>query len=252
MSEDTKIGGGSGRFPTTHGSAVAGARSDDAAERQRSFEALVAAYWKPVYKYVRIQWRKSNEDAKDLTQGFFLAVMEKGYLRPYDPAKGRFRTFLRACLDGYLANRHRAETRLKRGGAAVLLSLDFETAEGELSAIDVPSPDSPDRYFEQEWVRGLLGLAVQALREECAARGRDVTFRVFERYDLSDDDSGRLTYADLGREIGMPVTQVTNHLAWARRELRRLLLDRLREITASDEEFRLESRLLLGFEPPSS
>ena len=252
MSQDTNIGGPGGRFPTTRRSAVLGVKSRDAAERRRSFETLVAAYWKPVYKYVRIRWRKSNEDAKDLTQGFFLRVMEKDYLAPYDPAKGRFRTFLRTCLDGYLANQHQAEGRLKRGGRAIHLSLDFETAEGELSRIDVAAPESLDRYFEEEWVRSLLGLAVEALSRECTARGREVAFDLFERYDLRDDDADRLTYADLGRELGLPVTKVTNHLAFARREFRRLLLEQLREITASDEEFRLESRALLGIDPSGS
>jgi len=67
MPEDTNIGGPGGRFPTTRGSAIQGVSSPDASERRRSFDTLVAAYWKPVYKYVRIRWRRSNEDAKDLT-----------------------------------------------------------------------------------------------------------------------------------------------------------------------------------------
>lgn len=248
---DTDIGGPRGRFPTTRRSAILGVSSDDAAERRRSFDALVAAYWKPVYKYVRIRWRRSGEDAKDLTQGFFLKILEKEYLAPYDPRKGRFRTFLRACLDGYLANEHKAAARLKRGGGAAHLSLDFETAEGEIRRIEPVDPETPERYFEREWVRSVLGLGVEALREACAAGGKEIAFRLFERYDLSDDDSGKLTYADLGREMDLPVTQVTNHLAYARREFRRLVLERLREITASDEEYRSEARALLGVNTPA-
>ena len=249
MPEDTSIGGPGGRFPTTRRSAVLGARSGDAEERQRSFETLVAAYWKPVYKYIRIRWRKSNEDAKDLTQGFFLRLMERDYLAPYEPSRGRFRTFLRTCLDGYLANEHKAESRLKRGGGAAHLSLDFETAEGELRQIEIADPAPVERYFEQEWVRSLLTMGVEALREECTARGKETAFRLFERYDLSEEDDQRLTYADLGRELDLPVTQVTNLLAFARREFRRLLLEKLREITATDEEFRSECRFLLGVDP---
>ncbi len=67
MSEDTKIGGPGGRFPSTRWSAVVAARSADTLERRRGLDAIVAAYWKPVYKYIRIRWGKSNEDAKDLT-----------------------------------------------------------------------------------------------------------------------------------------------------------------------------------------
>lgn len=248
MPRDTDIGGPGGRFPTTHRSAILGVRSQDAVERERSFATLVSAYWKPVYKFIRIRWRKSNEDAKDLTQAFFLQVLEKESLRPYDPARGRFRTFLRTCLDGFLSNQQKAAGRLKRGGDQIFLSLDFETAEGELEPREIPSSEDMEAYFDQEWIRGLLGLALQTLETECKSQAREETFRLFERYDLEDSPSEGLTYRDLAQEFGLKVTDVTNHLAWARRQFRRILLDTLREITASEEEFRLESRLLLGRE----
>jgi RNA polymerase sigma factor (sigma-70 family) len=249
MPDDTGMGGGGGRFPTTRWSAVDGTRSRDPAKRDRSYGALVAAYWKPVYKYIRIKWGKSNEDAKDLTQAFFLRAMEKDFFAPFDPAKARFRTFLRTCLDRFLANEDKAARRLKRGGEAVLLSLEFESAEGELAAAEIPSGEDLDRYFDGEWVRSLLGLAVDALREECEARGRQVHFRIFQRYDLDERAGGRLTYEDLAAEVGLPVTQITNHLALARREFRRILLEKLREITASDDEYRREARFLLRVDP---
>src|SRR5512132_566898 len=97
-----------GDFPTTHRSAVAGVNSDDAAERERSGALLVAAYWRPVYKHIRLRWRRSPEDAQDLTQEFFLRALQKNYFAPYDPARARFRTFLRACLDGFLSNEEKA------------------------------------------------------------------------------------------------------------------------------------------------
>ena len=247
MTDDTKIGGPGGRFPTTRRSAILGVQEGDAAERRRSFDTLVAAYWKPVYKYVRIKWRKSNEDAKDLTQAFFLRVMEKDFLAPYDPAKGRFRTFLRTCLDGFLANEHKAAGRLKRGGDAVHLSLEFERAEGELSRIDPPASGSIDDYFDEEWARSVLELSVAALEQECLRRDKEIAFRLFDAYDLAEED--KPTYGDLAERFGLPETQVTNHLAFARRELRRLVLETLRDITASDREFRGEARALLGVDP---
>lgn len=246
MPQDTDIGGPGGRFPTTRRSAVLGVVSEDRVERERSFATVVSAYWKPVYKFIRIRWHKSNEDAKDLTQAFFLQVLEKEFLRSYDPGRGRFRTFLRTCLEGFLANEHKAAGRLKRGGHQVFLSLDYEAADGELRELPVSSPDDIERTFDEEWTRSLLALAVNRLAEECGSRGRDTTFRLFARYDLEDPPPEGLTYRDLAAEFGLKVTDVTNHLAWARREFRRLLLEVLREVTASDEEFRLEARLLLG------
>jgi hypothetical protein len=105
-----------------------------------------------------------------------------------------------------------------------------------------------EEFFEREWTRSFFGLVVDDLREECAAHGRDLAFRLFERYDL-EDDGARTTYRDLAAELGVKVTDVTNHLSHARRQFRRIALARLREITASDEEWREEARALLGIDP---
>src|SRR5688572_17741960 len=104
---------------------VEGARSPDPEQRRLAFERVVQAYWKPVYVYLRLRWRASAEDAEDLTQGFLARAFEKRFFDAYDPARARFRTFLRTCLDGYAANEQAAERRLKRGGAVAVLSCDF-------------------------------------------------------------------------------------------------------------------------------
>jgi len=249
-------GAGGGGFPSTRRSAVLGARSEDAAERERSLETLSAAYWKPVLRYVRARWGKSHEDAQDLTQGFFLRALEKDFFAGYDPAKGRFRTFLRTCLDAYLANAHDAASARKRGGGIAHVPLiapgggdDPDARGGGIPEDALASSESQERWFEVEWIRGLLELAVERLRAECEEKGRATAFRAFERYDLEDAGEGRLSYETLAAELGVPVTTVTNHLALARRELRRIVLETLREITASEEEFRLEARLVLGRDP---
>jgi hypothetical protein len=107
-----------------------------------------------------------------------------------------------------------------------------------------------EEYFHREWVRSVFGLAVEALRRRAGARGRGAAFEVFRRYDLEDAEGDRPTYAELGRALGMPVTQVTNHLSAMRREFRALVLDALREQCASEGEFRAEARALLGVDPP--
>jgi RNA polymerase sigma factor (sigma-70 family) len=240
---------GGSPFPTTRGSVLVGARSSDPDERARSFEVIVAAYWRPVYKYIRVRFNRSNEDAMDLTQGFFLRSMQKDFFAPYDPARGRFRTFLRTCLDGYLANEHKAEKRLKRGGDVVFLPLEFETAEGELARTEIPSPETIERFFDAEWARSLFGIALDALRSECRARGKEIHFALFELYDIDAVEGARPTYDELAGRFRIPATSVTNYLAWARREFRRIVLAELRALTGSDEEFRKEARFLLGTEP---
>ena len=79
-------------FPATRPSAVLAAQSADATERERGLAALAEAYWKPVYKYLRVRFRESNADAEDLTQGFFARALEKDFFDGYDSARGSFRT----------------------------------------------------------------------------------------------------------------------------------------------------------------
>jgi DNA-directed RNA polymerase specialized sigma24 family protein len=237
------------RFPSTRHSAVLAAQSDDVLERERGLALLIDAYWKPAYKYVRLRHGATNEDAKDLTQGFFTRAIEKDFFGGYDESKGSFRTFLRVCLDRYVANELKAAARAKRSPGAPMLSLDFEGADGEL-AREPPDPGrSLDQYFHDEFARSLFGLAVEQLRVECAQRGRDLPYRLFERYELERDPDERVTYETLAEEFHIPATQVTNFLAFARREFRRIVLEKLREITSSDREFREEAKGLLGVAP---
>ncbi|MEO8131804.1 MAG: hypothetical protein ABI822_32220, partial [Bryobacteraceae bacterium] len=217
------------------------------ADRAVAHESIVAAYWKPVYKYIRIKWKSSNEDAKDLTQGFFLRALEKDFFDGYRPEKGTFRTYLRVCLDAFLANERQASQRLKRGGGTILLPLDFTTAEGELQQIEIAQDDSPDRFFAREWTRSIFENALLALREECAAQGKQIHYDLFERYDLAASDA-RATYASLAAEFGLSSVTVNNYLASVRRGFRRIVIRILRELTSSEEEFRSEARALLGAE----
>jgi RNA polymerase sigma factor (sigma-70 family) len=238
-----------GLFPTTHRSAVVAASSDDPAERARSFEILVRAYWKPVYKHVRLRFRRSAEEAEDLTQGFFARSFEQRYFSTYDPGRALFRTYLKTCLDRFVTKEAESARRQKRGGGAVLLSLDFAAAEREVERAEPIANESIEGYFDHEWTRNLLATAVDALREECAASGKSRHFRVFERYVLEDDPAGRPSYAELARELEIQTTDVTNYLAFARREFRRLVLEKLREITSTEEEFRAEATAVLGVAP---
>jgi RNA polymerase sigma factor (sigma-70 family) len=233
-------------FPPTRLSLVQRTRSSDEQTRRLAFETLIEAYWKPVYKYLRVKWRLDPDDAADLTQEFFTSVLEKDVIGRYDAAKARFRTYLRVCLDGFAANARKADSRLKRGGGAVTVSLDFATAEGELKRYEPSVPPDVDDLFDQEWVRAIFQRAIDDLRAGVRASGREVMFAVFERYDLADPSAPRPTYAEIAQELGLTAHTVTNHLAAMRRQLRRHVLDRLRDLTTSDEEFETEARRLLG------
>ncbi len=232
-------------LPATRHSILAAVRSDDADVRRDGFETLVAVYWRPVYKYLRLKWHASADDARDVTQEFFARAIEKGFFDAYDPSKSRFRTFLRLCLDRFMANERKAARRLKRGGAHALVSLDFETAEGELRQHDVAVPNDLDEYFHREWIRSLLAVAVDDLRVEYERAGKTTQFQVWKRYDLDAPASLETPgYATVAKEFGVTVIDVTNYLAAARKAFRRLLFDRLRAICGEDE-FETEARHLL-------
>jgi RNA polymerase sigma factor (sigma-70 family) len=242
------------RFPPTRWSLVDAARSADPAEQARALDTLFAAYWRPIYKYIRLRWSRPAEDAEDLTQGFFAELLERGLLARYDPAKSRLRTYLRLCADSFVINAQKAATRRKRGGAAPHLALDFQAVEGELHGVTIeaafiPSPESLEQFFEKEWIRSLFVLALEDLRRLCEQRKRELTFRLFEDYELADDPE--ISYEKLSQRYAVPVTDVTNALAWARREFRRSALDRLRQICGSEEEFHREARAIFGWNPPA-
>ena len=227
MDPDTDIGGPLHKFPVTNHSAIVAARSDDEIVRRRAFDTILNSYWKPVYKYVRLKWQAGNEDAKDLTQGFFANAFEKNYFASYDAAKASFQTFLRTCLDRFIANERKTGQRLKRGGDMDHYQLDFAAAEDELAAHASETTLSPEEYFHREWVRSMFTIAVEAFRERCAESGRMVHFQLFERYDLNDDN---VSYASLAKEFGLDVTTVNNYLAAARRDFRRIVLEKFGDV----------------------
>jgi RNA polymerase sigma factor (sigma-70 family) len=248
MADDTNLRG-RGNFPSTRWSLIVAARSAQVEQRRRAFDILIAAYWRPVYKYIRLRWEKDNEEAKDLTQEFFFRLLEKDWLAKYDPQRARLRTFLRVCVDGLIANEEKASRRLKRGGEVQVLSLDFESAEGELQYTRIRSPALMEDFFEHEWIRSVFSLSLERLQQHCEQRGKQIHFRLLEFYDI--EEAGKeLTYERVARQFGVKTSDVTNYLAYARREFRRIVLEQVRDMTGSEEEFRREARMLLGVDTP--
>ncbi|HYM00272.1 MAG TPA: hypothetical protein VEZ90_15065 [Blastocatellia bacterium] len=236
-----------GGFPDTRLTALAAISSSDERVRAQGLETLAAAYWMPIYKYIRLKWNKPPDAAEDLTQSFFAEALEKRFFEKYDPSKARFRTFLRVCLDGFIANQQKSAGRLKRGGGLQIDTLDFQGAEQQLSNARVAIPSSMDDFFEREWIRCLFSLAVRSLQQQFTRSGKDVHFQLFQRYSVDRSEGAEwLTYAELAAEFSLPVTTVTNYLAAARRDFKRVLLEKLRDLTVNDEEFRREARSLFG------
>jgi DNA-directed RNA polymerase specialized sigma24 family protein len=233
-------------FPATRHSLFERLRLPGTEARRHAFGDLVEGYWTPVYTHLRVTWRLEPEDAQDATQGFFAEAFEKKWLERYEPAKARFRTFVRVCADRFVQHRREAAARLKRGGEIVIVPLDFTAAErATLARLASPAAD-PDALFHQEFIRALFERAVAAVRHECEASGRQAAFALFERHDLVPRDGD--SYASLAAELGLSVAQVTNTLARLRGRFREHALEALRTLSGSDDEFRRDVRELFGLE----
>ena len=113
--------------PATRLSVVERTRSDDEQTRRVASATIIEAYWRPVYKYLRMKWSLGPDEAADLTQEFFTTTLEKDIVERDDSTRARFRTYLRLCPDGFASNARKAERRLKRGGGVTLVPLDFQT-----------------------------------------------------------------------------------------------------------------------------
>lgn len=230
------------QFPETRDSLVQALRSTEADARSRAFGLVVRAYRAPVIALLGRRWSLEHADAEDLAHDFFSAALEKQWLTRYESDRGKFRTFLRTCLFAFVASVYDRSHAMKRGGTARHEALRDEIA-------DTRSNDVMDALFEQEWIRSVLQMALEALQQDADHTGHGLHVQLFKRYDIEGSDlETRPTYAALATEFGLPATQVTNYLAWARKRFRQHVLNTVRALTGSEEEFRAETRTLLGID----
>lgn len=229
------------QFPMTRPSAVADLLSGDPVRRAKSLEVVVKAYWKPVYKYIRLRWRSSSEAAEDLTQSFFEVAIDRDMLAQFQPQRGRFRTFLRACLDRHVIDHHRKSVAKRRGGGGV--HLDFSTAETELAASGQST--DPEAVFDAEWLRHLMQLALDKLDQTFEDKKKPIHAKLFRDFHVGDSPP---TYTEAAARYNISTTDVTNWLHVARREFRRVALEMLRELTIDDADYASEARAVFGFD----
>ncbi len=233
-------------FPQTSYSAIQAVKSADPELRERALESLASVYWRPIYHHARLKWGKQEDEARDLTQQFFLFALEKKIFAAYDPRQAKFRTFLRKCLDNFVVNEAKSAARIKRGGNLDLIPLEIRDEEGTARAMDIADETNLAEEFDRHWTRGLFAGALADLKSECMEQGKQTQFAIFEAYDVLRDEANKVTYDALAATHHIPVTQVTNYLHAMRRRFRELVLIKLREVTGSDEEYHEEVRLLIG------
>ena len=243
---------GSG-FPGTRWSLVARLVESDSRAgsrtRRDALEELISSYWRPVYRALRVRYRKRPEEAEDLTQAFFLELIEKRRLEQFvaDPDAGRFRGLLGSLLDRFVSSANRDARRLKRGGDRKHIPLDPALVASIESRIAQEPPEDP---FDQEWRATVIDQALADLANEARSPLAQRRLEVFLAYEVEPLDGERPTYAELARRLDLKPHDVKNDLVAARRRFAELILDRIREESRDDAEARDELRQLFGVEVP--
>jgi len=241
--QDTSLGGDQREFPQTLWDVLSRARDSDAEVRRAGLEDLCRHYWKPVYRYVRVAWAKTNDDAKDLTQAFFLWLTEGESLRRYEPARASFRAYLKSLLKHFVQHQDDALRRLKRGGGVKILELDGAASLKDLVAD--PSSADPEAIFDGAWRAALVAGALGRVRARLQSRGRELQFRVYEAYELIAP-SDRPTYAELAQRFGVKEKDVDNHLLAVREEVRSEVRREIGRLTLDADDLEREWNALFG------
>ncbi len=186
------------QFATTRWSVVLGA-STGTEQANVALEELCRLYWFPVYAYIRRRGN-STEDAADLTQGFFHRLIDRRSLVGIRREGGRFRSFLLAAVENFLANDYHRRHAKKRGGGQEVFSLDLNDPEGRY-ALDAPDSDTPETVFQKRWAFALLQEATDRLSRECSRAGKGDLFEALHGHLLEHGASE--PYAVLAGRLGM-------------------------------------------------
>ena len=165
------------RFEPTRWSLVRQARAGDE-QGKKALGELCAMYWAPVYAFFRRDGM-AEAAARDLTQGLFAELLERGDVAGGDPEKGRFRSYLLACARHYRSNQRDRERAQKRGGDVAHVPIRVQADDGEaggLQALEPASGETPEQAYLRAWVQESVGRALQALGDEERQKGRGEAF----------------------------------------------------------------------------
>jgi RNA polymerase sigma-70 factor (ECF subfamily) len=227
-------------FATTHWSVVLAAGSETTPSSQAALETLCRTYWYPLYAYVR-RCGYSPEDAKDLTQEFFVRLLEKGSLARADQNRGKFRTFLLASIKNFLINEQQKKRAAKRGGGESPFSIEADLAEGHYGR-EPRDPLSPEKQFERGWASTLIEQGLQKLRLQYAQQGNQPLFERLKIHLWGEDSA---SYAEIAEEFEMNEGAVKAAAFRLRRQLGQTLRSVIAETVTSSDEVEEELKSLI-------
>jgi RNA polymerase sigma-70 factor (ECF subfamily) len=200
---------------------------------------LLSIDWQPVYWTIRTAWSVGDDAARDLTQAYFTAFLERDLVRRVDADRGRFRSYVKATLKNWILATRRDAATLKRGGGTRIVALD------ELGPRDrepESAVGSPERSFERKLMHALLARALGELERQCAAEGKRDHYALFLRFYGKESADSEPSYAALMAEFGLDRHGVKNRLSALRARYRNLVLELLRDGLSSDADLLGEIR----------
>ena len=229
---------GSSQFPTTRWTLVIAAGDPHRKEARYALNALCENYWYPLYAYLRRRGYTADQ-AQDLTQEFFVRVLEGRYLDRADPEKGRFRSFILTSLKFFVADEGDRQRACKRGGGAVM-PLEFSSGEDRYQR-EPAHDETPERIFERRWALSVLDRVVEKLRNEFAHHGRPDHFERLNVFLLGQSDA---PYAALAREMNTSEGALKVAIHRLRKRYRDLFRQEIADTVADPAEVESELRFL--------
>src|ERR1700677_4249185 len=229
---------GSSQFPTTRWTLVVAAGDPRRKEAGSALASLCENYWYPLYVYVRRRGYSADQ-AQDLTQEFFIRLLEGRYLDRADPEKGRFRSFLLTSLKFFVADEEDRNRALRRGGGAVL-PLEFSSGE-ERYQHEPGHDETPERIFERRWALTLIDRVVEKLRDEFVEHGHAEHFDRLKVFLLGQSDA---PYAALAGKMNTSEGALKVAIHRLRKRYRELFRQEIADTVADPGEVESELRFL--------
>ena len=233
-------------FVTTRWSLVLSAAKSGSGEKdaQEALAELCRTYWRPIFSFV-CRRGYSTQDAQDLTQDFFVMILEHNWLEHADPNRGRFRSLLLKSLQNFLINASEKAHARKRGGDVKFVSWDDWMSEAPSPIpISAQTLDSlpPERLFDFRWAVAVVEHALRRLREECEGKGKLRLFHALSGYITAERDE--VSYSKLSTTLGVSETAVKKQLRSMRLRYRSLLRDEVAHTVSDPAEVEDEIRHL--------
>ena len=244
MTNDPSSASPSGRFPTTAWGFIQAVQDGRHAEDETAINQFVAAYWKPVFCFLRARGYPVAE-AEDLTQEFFLRILQRDWLRTADPRRGRFRTFLLTLLVRFLSDQGPRRAPRQKRFERQIASIEGLIGAAERS-YEPPAGQTPEAIFMRQWAAALVGQVLQRLRRSCAEDGRTIWYEVFAALRLGASQDDPDSQHALAERFGVTRDQVRYALKQAQERFVGLLRAEVRDQNGSEADVGEEIRELMA------